>query len=43
MLIKMRISSTYKKKIDIEHIYIRNLSTSKVMGTGKVTLKMTFE
>jgi hypothetical protein len=42
MLIKKRISSTYKK-VDVEYLYIKNLSTSKVMGIEKVTLKMTFE
>jgi len=31
------------KEVDGEHLYIRNSSTSKVLGVGKFILKMTFE
>lgn len=34
--------STYKE-VDGEHLYIRNSSTSKVLGVGKFILKMTSE
>jgi hypothetical protein len=30
------------KEVDGEHLYIRNSSASKILGVGKVILKMTF-
>jgi hypothetical protein len=34
--------STYKE-VDGENLYMKNSSTSKVLGVGKVILKITFE
>ena len=33
---------TYKK-VDDEHLYMRNSSTSNILSVGKVILKMTFK
>jgi len=35
--------STHKKKRDSAYLYMDNLLTFKILGVGKVILKMTFE
>ena len=37
------MSSTHKKKMNSEYLYMDNLSTFKILGFRKVILNMTFE